>query len=106
MPKCIICGNAVENEDYEICNNCVRKNITLENVLGLGKDSGDKVEINGFIASFFKSYIDEMEDILIEHIRNKCKSDPDNVQTALREYVDEDIDSFVWFLEEKCKAER
>lgn len=101
MSKCIMCGNIVENEDYHICDSCINKNITIENALSLGKDSTEKVEINGFIASYFKGHIDEMEDMLIKQIQLKYESDPDTVNTALKEYFDEDRESFIYLLEEK-----
>lgn len=106
MPECIICRTAIQNDEYNLCENCIKSNVTLDNVVKFGSEWKDEVAINSFLASYFKGHIDEMEEILIAEIKRKCEHDADIVQESIQEYVGEDPDSFVYWLEVKCKAER
>ena len=101
MSKCIICGNVLKDEDYSICDNCIQNNITLDNLLSLGKEWTEEITINGFLASYFRGYIEELEDILLEAIRQKYEQEPNVLEKSMKEYFDFDRDCFINWLEEK-----
>ena len=106
MTKCIVCGGTVQNEEYSICRNCIKTNVTLDNVLKFGAEWQDEVSINSFLASYFKGHIDELEEILIAEILRKYENDPDMVKESVQEYIGEDPDSFICWLEVKWNAKR
>lgn len=106
MNKCIVCGNVLKSEDYGICNNCIKRNITLDNCIELGKEWTEEITINGFLASYFREFVDEMEDLLIEAIKSKQEHDPECVEKALEEYFNYDRECFISWLEEKWNIGR
>ena len=103
MNKCINCGNVLKSEDYSLCSNCIKRNITLDNCIELGKEWTEEVTINGFLASYFRGYVDELEDALVEVVKNKYECEPESVEKALKEYFDYGRDCFISWLEEKWK---
>lgn len=101
MTRCIICGKVIEDDNYSICGSCITRNITLDNALSIGKEWTEEIEINGFLVSYFKDFVDELEDLLIEAIKSKYEKEPEVVNKSLKEYFDYDSDCFIRHLEEK-----
>lgn len=106
MTKCIVCGTVMKNDEYGICENCVKRNLTIDTALAFGRTWTEEVEINGFLASYFRDHIVELEQILIEEIRGKQECNPDVVKKSLQEYFDYDRDSFIRWMEEKWDRQR
>lgn len=71
-----------------MCNNINgTANCTLADAISLGKSDKVTIEINGFLAHYFKGYEGEIEDILINTIVQKQKSDADLVNNEVISYL-------------------
>jgi hypothetical protein len=71
-----------------MCNNINGiANCTLADAISLGKSDKVTIEINGFLAHYFKGYEGELEDILINTIVQKQKSDADLVNNEVISYL-------------------
>jgi hypothetical protein len=61
----------------------------LSTALSLGKENTKTIALNGFLASYFKGYINELEDILIEAINVKQKHEAELVNKIIKEYCED-----------------
>lgn len=62
--------------------------VSLSTALSIGKDNRENITLNGFLASYFKGYIDELEDILIEVVQKKQKNEPNVVDNCIKAYCE------------------
>lgn len=71
-----------------MCNNINgTANCTLADAISLGKSNKVTIEINGFLAHYFKGYEGELEDILIKVIMQKQICDADLVNNEIISYL-------------------
>lgn len=62
--------------------------VSLATALSIGKDNTENITLNGFLASYFNGYIDELEDILIEVVQKKQKNEPNVVDNCIKSYCE------------------
>ena len=98
--RCRLCDKWITKESL-ICKGCIEKNYTLSNAFLIGRDYKEDITINGFIASYFRGYIDELEYILLKNIKEKQQKDPQIVEECVKEYCEEDLEFFKSWLEDK-----
>lgn len=79
---CEICGQGlIESnrasqkwESFNFCDSCFSCNTTINDLIEFGKESKEKIELNGFIAGNFTK--NEIEEILLREIRESEKLKP------------------------------
>jgi hypothetical protein len=95
---CKLCGNLIEDDDWDLCESCRKKNETFENATDIGNSYREEVSINGFFKHCFSQQ--DIDDILYA----KFKSLTDEEQKRLIEsYCEDDMLYFVDWLVRKCK---
>lgn len=62
--------------------------VSLSTALSIGKDNREYIALNGFLASYFKGYTNELEDILIEVVQKKQKNEPNVVDNCIKAYYE------------------
>lgn len=65
-------------------------NFTLDEAIRVGKSDKRAIQINGFLAHYFRGYEDEIEDILINIILQKQKLEPIVVYSEIVSYLGDD----------------
>lgn len=85
LKPCKMCGEPIEEEDWDVCIDCVSKHMTFKNAYAIGKMWGENVRINQFLLSVFDQ--EQINHILCavfkllpddeqkEHIYNFCEDD-------------------------------
>lgn len=61
---------------------------SLSKAISIGKDNEETIVINGFLAHYFKGYIDELEDCLIKIILSKQNHEPCVVNESIKKYCE------------------
>ena len=97
--KCKLCENLVEEDDWMVCESCIKKAETFENATEIGKWFTKKVTINEFYGHCFSQQ--DIDDILYA----KFKSLPEDEQKRLiSKYCEDDMLYFVdWLVRKQCK---
>ncbi|MBO7230076.1 MAG: hypothetical protein J6V20_01515 [Bacteroidaceae bacterium] len=98
--QCVICGSWIKEEDWNICEDCLNEEFTIDNCLEIGEENPAEIEINGFLASCFTA--EEIDKILLEALMN----DPDRVKDAIEKYAADDMLYFAEWVGEKWKKQR
>lgn len=106
MQKCKKCNNLVDDYDCLICKECANKEMTLDNVILIGKENPEDIIINGFLADCFRNNISELEDIILKAILERSKHDPEALQKSIKKYCEDDLDYFIGWVDEKWNTER
>ena len=91
--ECIICGKYFNEDELSIdsiCDNCLKENATLENLLNFGKQNNNDCEINYFLLFCFKEQIEEILKKELYKINNKQEI----IDKFLNEYRD-DFSNFI-----------
>ena len=81
--QCEICGTVFSSE-ISVCEDCVKKGITVENAIELGREDKKLVQINGFAAKSLTE--DEINDWLERIIRYSFTNDSKAVKDFLFEF--------------------
>ena len=81
----------------KVCDKCLKKNITVQNIFKYGRARKEKVELNGFLAYVYEP--DEIEHILTEHFRSLW----DERKTEfVNDYITDDPEDFSkWITDER-----
>lgn len=96
--NCKLCKNPVTDDDWDICESCIKKAEIFENALEIGNSWREEVSINGFYQHCFNQQ--EIDDIFYA----KFKSLPEEEQKKLIEgYCEDDMLYFVDWLVRKCR---
>lgn len=96
--KCKICGEWTNPQESNICKECLKEEMTLENAIEYSREYGYGYEIE--LPDFFKIYSQkEIEEILVKHIRSTKGKEQSNVI----DYCEHDIGCFSEFIETKHK---
>lgn len=100
--KCKCCGEYFidEFEDcLDVCDSCLDKEVNFENMLLVGEEYKESVEINGFLASCFTE--NEIEKLLIDFLE---KSE-EIKKKMVKEYYDTDKMFFADWIAKKKQGE-
>ena len=94
--ECPVCGEWTNPKEGNICKECLKEEMTLENAIEYSRECGFGYEIE--LPDFFEFYTaKEIEEILIKHILSTKTKEQGNV----KEYCENDISCFSDFLERK-----
>lgn len=99
--RCKKCGDWIKEDDPDLCNDCIEKEKTQENVVEIGNQWKEKVTINGFLTSCFSE--EEIEDILFDHINSL---DEEKKKQMIVDYCDFDTLDFINWVVKKWKREK
>ena len=98
MQKCEICGEYFCEDEIEwgVCNDCVEKNLTVDNCYRWGKDCKEKFEINGFLRAVYSD--NDIERLLLKNFVEMCL----HPKLVCRSFMDTD---YSWFAD-KIKEDK
>lgn len=96
--KCKLCGTWFDNTDlHGVCEGCLSEDETVATAIALGKESTEKVEINGFVAASLSA--EKINEILIKWVSENFTDH----SKAVVEYLEQDMMVFSEFLEDKYR---
>ena len=93
VKPCKICGKPIDEDDWDICEDCIEKNKTFENATLIGHLYKDEVLINEFLLHCFSA--DEIERILFEKFMSLSSEEREK---HIRSYIEDDMLFFVDWL--------
>ena len=97
--QCEICGEWFGCDEINgsvgqmVCDECMEKKATADNVVDFGFGGGVDVELNEFLATVFSA--GEINDLLIEAFRNMPEKDQ---REKISDYIDDNKTGFAEFL--------
>lgn len=97
--KCKLCENLVDEEDWEVCENCRNNAETFENATQIGNSYREAVIINGFYKHCFSQQ--DIDDILYAKFKSLSEEEQ---KRLIAEYCEDDMLYFVnWLVRKQCK---
>ena len=98
--QCKICGEWIDDDDWDICEDCLKKHKTIDNCIEIGEEIEMDISINGFLSFIYSK--EDIEKVLVEHLKKDAEK--------AKEYVDrfcyDDMSYFVDRVLEKCGKEQ
>ena len=97
--KCKTCKKYIEEDDFDICEDCTKQNETLDNALSIGNENADSFLLNEFWSTVFDKA--EIESILLKVFRSYKKEEQEKI---IHDYLNEDKFYFTeWVVRKGCK---
>ena len=94
--ECKLCGEWTNAKNGDICDECLKKEMTLERAIEFSKECDSDYTVD--LPAFFGFYTPkEIEEILVKHILSTNTKEQANVI----EYCSNDIDNFRDFIKDK-----
>ena len=90
LKNCGICGAIIKESDWDICEECINKNKSLEVAKQIGETKKEQVELNEFLTFCFEPK--EIEYILYKYIDSLSQGDK---QDLINQYCEDDISCYV-----------
>lgn len=103
--KCLKCGKQLQDSEYFVCNSCAKEECTLQTAIEIGKEYTEEIEINGFIATYFKDNICELEQIVLEAMLEIQMRNSNMIKECVEDYCECDTQFFKKWVGNKWKKQ-